>query len=113
MNVENLKELVIQTLDDMKALDIKALNVSEVTHLADMMVFATGTSSQHVKSLAGAVIKAAKDSGITILGSEGEDVGDWVIVDCGDVIVHVLLPEMRSFYSLEQLWSMPRNNESE
>lgn len=113
MNLENLKALIVTTLEDVKALDIQYLDVSKQTELAEMMIFATGTSSQHVKSLAGSVVKSAKEAGVSILGTEGDDVGDWVIVDCGDIVTHILLPEMRSFYSLEQLWSMPRNNEAE
>lgn len=106
MNSEELRDLVISALEDQKAKDIVALAVGEMTSVTDYMVIASGTSNRHVKSLAGNVVQEAKSRGVSNLGVEGEKVADWVLVDLGDVIVHVMLPDTRSFYDLERLWSL-------
>ena len=107
MNKAQLKELVINALEDLKAKDITVLDVSEVTDMTDTMIFVSGTSNRHVKSLADNVTMEAKKAGMQPLGVEGQDTGDWVLVDLGDVLVHVMLPEIRDMYDLEKLWSVP------
>ncbi|MDB6063241.1 MAG: ribosome silencing factor [Verrucomicrobiaceae bacterium] len=107
MTDEQLKQLVIEALEDLKGKDIVALNVSKLTNVADHMVFCSGTSNRHVKSLADNAALQAKKRGVKILGIEGEIEGEWVLVDFGDVIVHVMLPETRAFYDLERMWSLP------
>src|SRR5690606_6156068 len=104
---EELKQIVITALEDLKGQDIIALDVQKLTNVTDYMVFCSGTSNRQVKSLADNAQFEAKKRGAKILGSEGELEGEWVLVDLGDVIVHVMLPETRAFYDLERMWSQP------
>ncbi|MGZ8215960.1 ribosome silencing factor [Methylomagnum sp.] len=104
MHTEDLLQLVLNTLDDGKGRDIKALDVRGKTNIADYMVIASGTSERHVKSLAGHVAEEAKKNEVPPLGMEGENVGEWVLVDLGDIIVHVMKPQAREFYQLEKFW---------
>ena len=99
-----LLKLVIDALEDMKAVDIHTIDVRDKTSVTDVMVICSGTSSRHVKSLADNVIKKTKESGHAPLGIEGQDAAEWVLVDLGDVIVHVMQPQVREFYDLESLW---------
>ena len=103
--IEEIESLVLECLDELKAKDIKVLDVSELTDVADKMIIATGSSSRQVSALAQHVISQCKKADFPPVGYEGEDVGEWALVDLGDIIVHILLPEKRDFYSLEQLWS--------
>ena len=93
-------------LADMKAVDSIVLDVRELSSVTDYMVVASGTSSRHVKSLANSVLMEAKAQGARPLGVEGAGAGEWVLVDFGDVVVHVMQPATRSFYDLERLWSV-------
>ena len=93
-------------LDDLKALDPVVMDVRRLSSIMDYLVIASGTSSRHVKSLAGHVLMKAQEHGLRPLGVEGERVGEWVLVDFGDVVVHVMQPATRSFYDLERLWSV-------
>lgn len=100
-----IKKLAITALEDLKAENIVTLDVSVRASFTDTMIFASGTSSRHVSSIAGSVVEAAKAAGTPPLGVEGLDIGEWVLVDLGDAIVHVMLPATREFYDLEKLWS--------
>jgi ribosome-associated protein len=104
MQPEALKAMVLTALEDIKANDIVVLEVKLYASFTDYMVFASGTSSRHVKSIAGSVVDTAKKQNSPPLGVEGLDVGDWVLADLGDVVVHVMLPATREFYELEKLW---------
>ncbi len=109
MNTTELTQLIIDALDELKALDIKALDVRNLTSVTDVMIVCSGTSNRHVKSIAGNVIKHAKENKCKVLGSEGEKESEWILVDLGDVVVHVMLPKSREFYNLETLWDNTEN----
>ena len=100
-----LRDLVVNALEDRKAHDIRVLDVRHLTDITDYMIVATGRSTRQVKSIAEHVGMQAKSAGCTYLGSEGADVGDWVLIDLCDVVVHVMIPESREFYQLEKLWT--------
>ena len=100
-----LTDLVLDALDDMKALDPVVIDVKGLSSVMDFMVIASGTSTRHVKSLGDNVIIKAKETGTRPIGVEGENAGEWVLVDFGDVVVHVMQPATRSFYDLERLWT--------
>ncbi|RUL72868.1 ribosome silencing factor [Dyella choica] len=101
-----LRKTVIAALEDLKAKDIREIDVRGKTSIADLLVIASGTSARHVKSIADEVVKFAKKAGVMPLGVEGEQEAEWVLVDLGDVIVHVMLPRIREFYGLERLWTV-------
>ena len=105
MDGESLKNLVVDALDDLKAVNTVTLEVSPLTDVMDYLVIASGNSSRHVKSLADNVCLQAKQQGMRPLGVEGESAGEWVLVDFGDVVVHVMLPATSDFYDLERLWA--------
>lgn len=106
MNSEKLIDLVIDALDDVKAKNIVKLDVRDMTTVTDFMVVASGTSSRHVKALVDNVIDRAKQAGHRPVGVEGEEAGEWVLLDLQDALVHVMLPKVREFYNLEKLWSI-------
>ena len=101
-----LRKSVIDALEDLKAKDIREIDVRGNTSIADLLVIASGTSARHVKSIADEVVRFAKKAGVMPLGVEGEQEAEWVLVDLGDVIVHVMMPRIREFYGLERLWSV-------
>jgi ribosome-associated protein len=111
MQAEKLRDLVIAVLQDMKGVEVRALDVRGMTALTDFMVIASGTSDRHVKSLARHVLDGARAAGIKPMGVEGEQEGEWVLVDLRDVVVHVMRPQVRDFYSLEKLWSVEPGSE--
>ncbi len=102
-----LVKTVMAALEDMKAVNVKVLDVRKVTDVSDCMVLASGNSDRHVRSIADRVVEYAKAGGFRPLGVEGERDGEWVLVDLNDVLVHVMLPRVREFYALEQLWDAP------
>lgn len=106
MQSSELAQLVEGVLDDMKAVDIVALNVGKLTSITDYMIIASGRTNRHVRSIADTVVEKAKEAECLVLGVEGQDFGEWVLVDLDDVIVHVMQPRTRDFYKLENLWSM-------
>ena len=111
--VNKLLDAVLKALEDMKAKDVVVLDVRNRTSITDDMVFASGTSTRHVKSLAYSVAKAARDIKMPPIGVEGEQEAEWVLVDLSDVVVHVMLPKTREFYALERLWSSAGDGASE
>lgn len=101
-----LKDLAVNSLDDMKGQDIVCLDVTKLTSICDYMVVVTGTSNRHLKSLATEVTVKVKEAGGEVLGMEGQNKTEWVLLDLGDVIVHIMLAATREVYDLESLWSM-------
>jgi ribosome-associated protein len=102
----SLKAVVLAALDDMKALEVKVLDVRGLTDITDFMVIASGTSDRHVRSVAQRVVEKIKEAGFRPHGVEGQQDADWVLIDLNDMIVHVMLPRVREFYGLEKLWDM-------
>jgi ribosome-associated protein len=98
--------IVEGALDEMKAVNVKVLNVHQLTDITDTMIIASGNSDRHVRSIADRVIEHAKKAGFRPMGVEGERDGEWVLVDLQDVIVHIMLPRVREFYRLESLWDV-------
>ncbi|GIU18806.1 ribosome silencing factor [Shewanella colwelliana] len=105
MQSAELKQFVIDKVEDLKARDIAVLEVSEQSNITDYMVVCSGTSKTHVKAIAENVVLEAKRANLHIHGVEGRDSSEWVLVDLGDVIVHVMQDQTREFYQLEKLWS--------
>jgi ribosome-associated protein len=100
----SLREVVLGALAELKALDVRALDVRGLTDITDTMVVASGTSDRHVKSIADRVLQRCKEAGYRPFGMEGERDGEWVLLDLQDVVLHVMLPRAREFYALEKLW---------
>lgn len=106
MQIEQLRELVRNALEEIKARDITEIDVRGKSSVTDYMVIASGTSRRHVMSVAQELLEKVKEAGVRPLGTEGQEVGDWILVDLGDLVVHVMMPDARSFYDLERLWQM-------
>lgn len=104
-----LLNIVVSALDDLKGEDVCVLDVRRMTTVTDAMVIVSGTSTRHVRSLARHVVETAKARDFKPLGVEGERYGEWILVDLGDVVVHIMLPQVRAFYNLEKLWSLPEH----
>lgn len=104
MNSKQLCDLAVEALEDIKGIDIKILDVVDKSSVTDIMIFASGSTSRQVKALANNVAVKAKEAGSPALGLEGDDTNEWVLVDLGDVVVHVMQPSIREFYNLEKLW---------
>ena len=103
---DRLRTLVLAALDDLKARDVREIDVREKSSVTDLLVVASGTSSRHVKSIADEVVRKAKQAGLPPIGVEGQREAEWVLVDLGDIVVHVMLPRTREFYGLERLWTV-------
>jgi ribosome-associated protein len=107
MQIEQLKQLVLDTLADMKARDVSVIDVRGKTAVTDFMIVASGTSDRQVKAIAETIAFRAKGAGEAPLGTEGVSEGEWALVDLNGIVVHVMLPKVRDFYNLERLWSAP------
>lgn len=110
--MQNIHNIVTNALEDLKAQEINTLDVGKYTSMSDQLVFATGTSTRHTKAIASNIVLAAKGAQIEILGVEGMETGDWILVDLGQVIVHVMVEEARNYYKLEDLWSLDPASET-
>jgi len=106
MQLDDLKNVVVAALEDLKAFDTKILDVHEIASFTDLMIIASGTSTRQVKALSDKVIEKCKQTGVRPLGVEGERDAEWILVDLGDIVVHIMKPETRDFYNLEKLWSV-------
>jgi ribosome-associated protein len=104
MDIRKLQRAIVDALEDVKAQDIKVFNTSHLTGLFDRVIVASGTSNRQTKALASSVREKVKEHGGEIISTEGEDVGEWVLVDCGDAVVHILQPALRQYYNLEEIW---------
>ncbi len=104
MDIRKLQRVIVDALEDVKAQDIKVFNTSHLTALFDRVIVASGTSNRQTKALASSVRENVKEAGGDIVSTEGEDIGEWVLVDCGDAIVHILQPALRQYYNLEEIW---------
>ena len=104
MDVRKLQKIVVAALEDIKGEDIDVINTTKLTSLFDRIVVCTGSSNRQVKSLAHNVLDKAREAGVDVIGMEGEDAGEWVLVDLGNIVVHVMQPAVRSYYNLEELW---------
>ena len=106
MDIRKLQKLAVTALEDIKAKDIEVINTAKVSAMFDRVIIATGDSNRQVKALARSVHDKVKEAGGTVIGVEGEDAGEWVLVDLGDIVVHVMQPAVRSYYNLEELWKV-------
>ncbi|NDV13652.1 MULTISPECIES: ribosome silencing factor [Crenobacter] len=103
-NIQEIVKLAVEALEDVKGKDIVSLDTRELTSLFQHMIVATGDSNRQVKALANSVAVKLKEAGVDLVGTEGQESGEWVLVDAGDVVVHVMLPAVRDYYDLEALW---------
>lgn len=104
MDLKKLQRVVIDALEDVKAQDIRVYNTTELTSLFDRVVIASGTSNRQTRALAASVRDKVKERGGDVISVEGEDTGEWVLVDLGDVVVHIMQPNIRAYYNLEEIW---------
>jgi ribosome-associated protein len=109
---KELADLVVETLDEMKAERVVSLDVTHLTPITDTMIVASGRSDRHVRSIADRLVERCKEEGYKPLGVEGQDAGEWVLVDLADVIVHIMLPRVRDFYNIEKLWDFSARHEA-
>ena len=104
LQVEATKKMALEALDNLKAENVVLLDVRAQSSFTDYMIFASGSSRRHVSAIAESVVEAAKAADSPAIGVEGEDIGEWILVDLGDVIIHIMLPDVRLYYDLEKLW---------
>lgn len=104
LSISKMRDIAVLALEDIKGKDILSLDTTPLTTLFDCMIVATGDSNRQVKALANNAREALKEAGAEILGMEGEQTGEWVLVDAGQLIIHVMLPAVRDYYNIEQLW---------
>ena len=104
MDIRKLQKIVVSALEDIKGKDIEVINTTKLTSMFDRVIIATGDSNRQVKALARSVHDKVKEAGAEIISIEGEDAGEWVLVDLGDVVVHVMQGQVRQYYNLEELW---------
>ena len=104
LEITQLEAIVMDALDDMKAQDVTVLNTESLTDEFDRVIIATATSNRQTRALANNVHEKVKDNGGDVLSTEGEDTGEWVLVDCGDIVVHIMQAPIRAYYNLEELW---------
>ena len=104
MDIRKLQKIIVSALEDIKGKDIEVINTAKLTSMFDRIVIATGDSNRQVKSLAQNVQEKVKEAGAEVISTEGEDGGEWVLVDLGDIVVHVMQANVRTYYNLEELW---------
>src|SRR6201995_4010784 len=104
MDIRKLQRVVVDALEDIKAVDIRVYNSTGITQLFDRVIIASGTSNRQTRALASSVVEKVKEAGGQVVSVEGEDTGEWVLVDLGDAVVHVMQPAIRQYYNLEEIW---------
>ena len=104
MDIQKMQRIVVDALEDVKAQDIKVFNTTHLTSLFDRVVIASATSNRQTRALASSVIERAKDNGMDVIATEGEETGEWVLVDLADIVVHIMQPTIRAYYNLEEVW---------
>ena len=107
---ENLKKIIIDALEDIKAVDVVTIAVSSLTDVMDTMIIASGNSHRQVKALANNVLSDAKNAGFSPIGIEGENSGEWILIDFGDIVTNIMSPSSREFYDLDRLWLLRPEN---
>ena len=112
MTSKELAKLVVSALEDLKGQAIVSIDVSRLTQITDIMVIATGTSSTHIKALADEVVRQVKEAGCEVTGTEGRMQAEWVLVDLGGVVVHLMMAPVRALYNLEDLWNFEADGDS-
>lgn len=105
-SAEDVAAFALAVLDDLKAENVQTLDVRHLTTIMDVMIVASGRSERHVRAVADALIERCDEAGIPLLGVEGQESGEWVLVDLADVVVHIMLPRTRDFYEIEKLWDI-------
>ena len=108
--LDNMKQAVVDAIEDIKGFDISVMDVRKLTSMTNYMIVASANSSRQAKAVADNVREKLKEKGYAIRGTEGEKEGEWVLVDLGDIIVHIMLPATRAYYNLEQLWGAAEGN---
>jgi ribosome-associated protein len=104
MDIRRLQRVIVDALEDVKGQDIQVFNTTALSDMFDRVVLASGTSNRQTRALAASVAEKVKAAGGTVVSVEGEDSGEWVLVDCGDAVVHILQPAIRDYYNLEEIW---------
>ncbi len=104
MDIQKLQRIVIDALEDVKAQDIKIFNTTHITSLFDRVVIASGTSNRQTRALAASVANRAREVNVPVIAYEGQDTGEWVLVDLGDIVIHCMQPSIRHYYNLEEIW---------
>lgn len=104
MDIQKLQRLVIDALEDVKAQDIKVFNTSHITGMFDRVIIVSGSSNRQTRSIASHVTNKVKEKNIPIIAFEGHDTGEWVLIDIGDIVIHVMQPSIRQYYNLEEIW---------
>jgi ribosome-associated protein len=112
MTPEQVRQIAVDALEELKAVDLTVIDVSRLTSITDYMIIVSGTSDRHVRALVNNVIDKAGEHGLKPIGVEGERQAQWALVDLGDVVVHVMLPDVREFYQLEKLWGFGEERDS-
>jgi ribosome-associated protein len=104
MDIRKLQRVIVDALEDIKGQDIRVFNTTGLSDMFDRVILASGTSNRQTRALASSVVEKVKAAGGAIVSMEGEDTGEWVLVDCGDAVVHILQPAIRDYYNLEEIW---------
>lgn len=112
MSIETLKNIIQESLEEIKAQDIQWIDLKGKADFADFMLIASGTSDRHLHAMADKISENCKKAGTPIIGIEGEDSRDWVLLDIGDIIIHLMRPETRQLYALDKLWSLPATRQN-